>query len=79
MKYEGGRIASSSVHGKYLQQNSVRAKLPVNPVRGGVWPRGVLFTKEQKWWGSIGSSDILKNPHSGVKYQIKDKLCTYLK
>jgi len=68
-----------------FSKNSVRAKPPVNPVRGGVRPRGGLFTKEQKlWsisqgWGSIGSSNVLKNPHSGVKYQIKNKLCTYLK
>ena len=50
----------------------------------GVRVRGGDLTKEQKFWSisqgwsSIRSSNVVKNPHPGTKYQIKDKLCTYL-
>ena len=50
---------------------------------GGVQARGVDLTKEQKFWsiskglGSIHSSNVVKNPHPGAKYKMKDRLCTY--
>ena len=63
----------------------VYAPINVNPVGGGgVRARGGDLTKEQKFWsisqgwGSIRSPNVVKNPHPGAKYQIKDKLCTYL-
>ena len=51
---------------------------------GGVQVEGGDVAGEQKFWsssqgrGSICSPNVVKNPHPGAKYQIKDKLCIYL-
>jgi len=45
---------------------------------GGGQARGVDLTKELKFWsisqgwGSIHSSNLVKNPHPWAKYQLKD-------
>lgn len=68
-----------------LQESSeYTAPINANPVGGGeVQARGVDLTKEPKVWsiskglGSIHSSNVVKNPHPGAKYKIKDRLCMY--
>ena len=55
------------------------APINVNPVGGGVRARGGDLTKEQKFWsisrgwGSIRSSNVVKNPHLDISFQ-KHKL-----
>ena len=61
------------------------APINVNPVGGGGSAgKGWGFDQEVKiWsiaqgWGSIRSPNVVKNPHPGAKYQIKDEPCSYL-
>ena len=62
------------------QSRKPYAPINVNPVGGGgVLARGGDLTKEQKFWsisrgwGSIRSSNVVKNPHLDISFQ-KHKL-----
>ena len=64
------------------------APINVNPVGGGGGGsagKGWGFDQEVKILvncprvrSSIRSPNVVKNPHPGAKYQIKDELCSYL-
>ena len=46
--------------------------------KGSGFDQGIKILVNNQGWGSLRSSNVVKNPHPGAKYQVKDKLSTYI-